>query len=571
MVNGILSGNTANIGNEIVNDASTVAFQNTLVVGGIGGPNVQNFGGGSTVDNGGNLGSAPLFVDVAAPAGADGTYGTPDDGLLLQPTSPAVDAGDGSVLPSGVTTDVLDHSRTQDSNGDGTATLSLGAYETLGNPPDASLQLVLNGTAGQGNDTGWRILSLPYESTTADALRLDHANGTSPPRIAEGVLQVWDDDAGSGITGDYVEAIASTTLERGQGFLFYVADDNVAPVDLTLTFTVNDGSAVPQLPDEVSVSGLATSAQWHLVANPHPTSYALAAMRSNGQSLPMAGFGANVQIYDATQQAWQLVDLRSTAVAPWQGFFIERTTLGSGQTSVTFQPEGRTQDAPFIGTQGMSMSTSPQDATLGLRLQTVEDSPVAAQDDAVAIRFNTHATPEWDAWDASKLDPLSETAAVLAPLGTVRSGETGRKAVESRPWPDADGAPRSIPLQLNATEDLIGRTLSVSVRQWDLPDTWTATLTDTRGTPSSDDDITVPLDPAQGYTFTLNDVLPDPSRFYLTVDPDEGALPVELVALDAHWEDEGVRLQWQTASESGNTGFEVQRASSENADRKSVV
>jgi hypothetical protein len=317
LTNVVLHGNTASDrGDQIANNGVTLTVGHTLLEGGL-----QGISGGSTsstVDGGGNLDAGPQFVDESAPAGPDGTLGTADDGLLLRPGSPAVDAGDNSAIPSGVTTDLLGTDRTQDSDGDGTATVTMGAYETVGNP--AATSLPIGGTGGEGNDRGWRLLGAPYASTTAGALRLTHAAGTTAPRLENGVVALWDDgaapDQDGDPTGGYVSATSGSALSAGQGFLLFLLDDSTAPVeDGGVTVSVDDDGATLQPPEPVTRS-LTASARWHLLANPHPTSYRLSALTVGGQPLPASGFQADVQIYDAPAQTWRLKDARPAAARP---------------------------------------------------------------------------------------------------------------------------------------------------------------------------------------------------------------------------------------------------------------
>jgi hypothetical protein len=94
-------------------------------------------------DNGGNLSSDPLFVDAD---GADDTAGTADDDLRLGSASPAIDAGDSSLLPQDVLDiddngdtseelplDLAGNVRRQDVNGTGFV-VDMGAYEAAGVP-----------------------------------------------------------------------------------------------------------------------------------------------------------------------------------------------------------------------------------------------------------------------------------------------------------------------------------------------------------------------------------------------------------------------------------------------------
>ncbi|MEM7143907.1 MAG: choice-of-anchor Q domain-containing protein [Verrucomicrobiota bacterium] len=62
----------------------------------------------------------PLFIN---PVGPDGTIGTTDDDLRLPPGSPAINVGDNSLVPAGVTTDLDGNARIQDT------TVDLGAFE----------------------------------------------------------------------------------------------------------------------------------------------------------------------------------------------------------------------------------------------------------------------------------------------------------------------------------------------------------------------------------------------------------------------------------------------------------
>ncbi len=71
-----------------------------------------------------NLSVDPNFVNAASPVGTDGIWGTGDDGLRLTQCSPAINAGDNSRIPSGITTDFASALRVQQTNVD------MGAYES---------------------------------------------------------------------------------------------------------------------------------------------------------------------------------------------------------------------------------------------------------------------------------------------------------------------------------------------------------------------------------------------------------------------------------------------------------
>ncbi len=68
----------------------------------------------------GNINQDPLFVNTANPAGADGIFGTADDGLALAACSPALNAGDNTGV---ATTDIVGNPRIFG------GTVDMGAYE----------------------------------------------------------------------------------------------------------------------------------------------------------------------------------------------------------------------------------------------------------------------------------------------------------------------------------------------------------------------------------------------------------------------------------------------------------
>ena len=113
----IMWGDTATSGREIYNSSSTPSIAYSDIQGCIG---FMGWNPACGTDSGGNIDAAPLFVDAD---GADDTPGTADDNLRLQLTSPAIDAGNNAVVPSGVTTDLDGNPRIV--NG----VVDMGAYE----------------------------------------------------------------------------------------------------------------------------------------------------------------------------------------------------------------------------------------------------------------------------------------------------------------------------------------------------------------------------------------------------------------------------------------------------------
>ena len=527
----------------------------------------------------------PLFVDPRAVSTTNPVIGPSNDGLRPAANSPVVDAGDNSLVPSELAVDVIGDERIQDGNEDGTATVNIGAYETPGLPIATSV--TITGTPGVGTDAGWRIVSMPYTGAVAGDLRLTHGSETNVPRLQRNIAAVWDDsdpDESTGGTGAYAVADETTPLENGSAALLYLDDDLRDPVEPSgLTISLSESTdALQQGPGTVQRDDLAQSARWHLVGNPYPTDFELSSLTTGGNLLDEDGFQATAQVYDATVGSWQPIDIGSATLAAWQGAFIERSNPDSGPISITFNPDGRTApDAPFIGSeiQGPKVAqTSVQRGTLWLEgMLTDMEGDTVATDQAIGVRFHEQATAGWDAWDASKLAPLETPSLALHVQGTGQSGNQRSKAIESRPWPhnpnDPDADLTSVPVAVDGTELPDSGTLTVQVRDWDLPDTWAAELIDTQGTSDTDDDQTVPFGPGMSYDIDVSSLSDNPEmeRFVVQIASNTGALPVELAAFGAQRTgEEAVTVQWKTLSETNNAGFEVQRRSTAQASDSGV-
>ncbi|MFB6272447.1 MAG: T9SS type A sorting domain-containing protein [Salinibacter sp.] len=147
LTNVLLYGNTASVrGDQIANTNADPTIRYSLVENGTGGI-YDN--GSSTTYEASNVEADPQFVESGNPEGADGTLGSPDDGLRLAPGSPAFDAGDNDAIPSGISEDITGATRTQDQSGNGTATVNIGAYEV-----DTGTTSPLASTTGSQNVTG---------------------------------------------------------------------------------------------------------------------------------------------------------------------------------------------------------------------------------------------------------------------------------------------------------------------------------------------------------------------------------------------------------------------------------
>lgn len=416
----------------------------------------------------------------------------------------------------------------------------------------ASTLRVEGSEGADGADAAWHFIGIPTASwLPAEDLRL----GGEPPNfdaLKGRMLLEWNDEAPSykGPTGRYQPLSATDPIQPGRGYGLFLSDKPPYALDPSITIRVA-GAPDMRGSETVTVDSLAQTARWHLLANPYPSAYDLSALTN----LATNGFQSTVQRYDASLGAWMLDDQSSAELAGWEAFFIERTDYsgGHGATSLTFDPSGQTVDAPFVEST-TDEALAHQRATLGMALHvTSAEGDTVSRDPALRFVFDERATTAWDPFDASKLTPFSSQYALLAPQGN-RNGSVVDKAVESRPWPSTQ---QSIPLRLHV-ENLAGRRATISVDQWSLPDAWQAQLVDTHT------GATVALGKEDTYSFTLTgDSTRTASRFDLQVTPSDSQLPVRMTSFQARQDERAIHLQWQTASETKNTGFRILRTSDE--------
>ncbi|HVP10860.1 MAG TPA: thrombospondin type 3 repeat-containing protein, partial [Phycisphaerae bacterium] len=144
--NCVIWGNTATAGGSEVYNMNLCfpTFRSCLIAGCLpGGVWSSLFG----INGGGNKDANPLFVDAD---GADNVVGTADDDLRLLSGSPAVDAGNNTLVPTGVTTDHDNGLRFTDDiftldTGVGTAPIvDMGAYELVDGDGDRVPDIIDN-------------------------------------------------------------------------------------------------------------------------------------------------------------------------------------------------------------------------------------------------------------------------------------------------------------------------------------------------------------------------------------------------------------------------------------------
>ncbi|MBE7641096.1 T9SS type A sorting domain-containing protein [Salegentibacter sp. BLCTC] len=135
-------------------------------------------------DNNNNIDADPQFVNRSDPNGLDNIFGTNDDGLTLEATSPAINAGDNSAIPSGLTTDLAGNNRIFNLD-----VVDMGAYEYQGekeepiSPDENKILYVKKGGAGNQSGDSWSN-AIPE---LREALNWAVGNWSTE----DGNLQVW--------------------------------------------------------------------------------------------------------------------------------------------------------------------------------------------------------------------------------------------------------------------------------------------------------------------------------------------------------------------------------------------
>jgi hypothetical protein len=517
---------------------------------------------------------------------------------------------------SGLSPDTEYTARLVATNREGGASSSSVTFTTA-----AGYARTISGRDGTGNDAGWRMLALPAAGKTRAALEDDlalEATGGS-------VLYRWDSASQSWAAQD----AATDALPRGEGFMLYFFDDFIDPLERSgLSLDVSTGSE-DQGADE-TVDGLAQDGRFHLVGNPFDAAFDLSGLA--GGDLAAAGFQATVQVWDPETGSYRQITQGSTGdeIAAWQGLFVERTTVGSGQTTLAFAASAKQGGpGPLVGSRATSpiagarsggdegpaaasqaaapqtaapQAAAPRDgsraAAAGPRArvnlsmvvtqEAQEATPPAPRRDSMApataraerastraaavdtvergrlaLRFSEAGTPGWDAYEATQQsDPYGAAAraGLSAPLlrsaGSGASGQTlVRRALASEPVPSE---PVRIPVSVQAT-GVGGEAMIVwpDAAHEKVPAGWVVELIDANTgerTNLRTGAHSFPLADGDGTGLSA----PGDSRFELRVGPGE-PLPVELARLEASATEEGARLTWQTASETGHAGFAVER------------
>jgi len=191
-----------------------------------------------------------------------------------------------------------------------------------------------------------------------------------------------------------------------------------------------------------------------------------------------------------------------------------------------------------------------------------------SKDEAFSLYFRSDATDEWDRYDASKRLPLGDTWAALAFPGT-KNGEATLKAQESRPYRDSVQVVDVKLIQKNMPP----ATYTISVQRWySVPADWSLRLrSEALDTTFVIDDAADTVSFKLGASSSTANTRKEGTRAKKTdtthvpmegeVGPISSTLPVELTSFSAKLQRTRATLQWQTATETNNSGFAIQHKS----------
>ncbi len=359
---------------------------------------------------------------------------------------------------------------------------------------------------------GWRFLAAPIEGL----LLQDYADQVWVQGVAERYPNAFPnvylgyENAGTSESAAYWTPAQSLSdpLTSGRGYLAYVF---AGDLPATISF---DG---PGPPGDVTVGGLAENQTWHFLGNPFPNGFDI-----EGVNLIDRGFQAAVQVWEPgdteTHQTGGVVNYGSYRVilpvsgagenetddlAPHQGFFAEQTTVtpGSGTLSLTFDQDAQVATRPtfyksFPQTAARTGSQTP--AGIQFRLVVRDNGTVVGGDEASWILFHPDASGRWDAYDATKLEPMSASFATISAMP--HSSRDTPHAVAS--FPRFLIAPLNIPLDVSSS---FGANTSYEL-SWrigpEVPSAWTLTLNIGAETVDlrSAESVTLPSDVIRSYT-----------------------------------------------------------------------
>jgi len=536
VTNTILWGNAASgDGDEMYNQHSggedIPVLAHTIIEGGVNGAGVA---GDTNRDGGGNLDKDPQFADPSNPAGPDGTFATVDDGGNVLGGSPAIDAGDGTAVPAGVSSDIAGTPRVQDRDGDGAATVNIGAYETpfLGSPTavTGSVSAVtgtsadLSGTVGpNGFETTVQVqvfpVGHPSEARTVTASNSPLPAGTVPENVTlpmTGLTPETEYKAriiASNNEGDARGAYAIfATGSTGPPVATTEAPSSVGATSVDFAGTVNPGGAETTAEFEFRRAG--TSSFTIVEADESPLTGTTEQPVSRSGSLdPDTEY--EVKVIASNSEGADEGRLK-TFTTPKVGLAL--TGGGFGGLERTFSATPGQADQP-VGVFRLTPAQSGVDLTA---VAVTPDNPGLTGVDRAALWISDD-----NSFDASGDTELASLD--LDPQTDLPSPMTFDGFTEALP-----GSARYLFVTVTLTSEASGAVTGFLGDETALSLN-AGTITEVNGNSGQDQFSNLPLS------------------------GEASALPVEMASFEGTRVEDGVRLRWETASEQNNAGFRIER------------
>jgi len=296
---------------------------------------------------------------------------------------------------------------------------------------------------------------------------------------------------------------------------------------------------------------------WNLVANPFVSHF-------DWTSVSSTALDATAYVYDADNAEYDLYDSQGgdNFIAPFQAFFVKSNA-----------DDGNEDAAALSVGSGAKTTASGSDA----EFKSVDTEPIVslqltdgdrAEETRLTFREGTEAGK--DRFDAYQLTPLAADYHLLA---SEIEGRGGTYDSQYRPMPSEDSLTIDLPVTTThaGTYTIEADTLAAlpTDLQVKVVDTQTGDVANLKAgeslTFSVESGSTAPskqqsprelLADGPVQKTSAPGVMPD--RFDLKIIP-ASAIPVELASFDATTEGTDVQLSWQTASETSNAGFAIER------------
>jgi hypothetical protein len=189
-----------------------------------------------------------------------------------------------------------------------------------------------------------------------------------------------------------------------------------------------------------------------------------------------------------------------------------------------------------------------------VQLSVADSSGATIAKDRATLWLDERAESGWDPFEATDMAPPVSDGYATAAFPIQRSdGSVVDRMQAAAPYPSGDSVITK-PLSV-AGKNLTGTATLAwpEDTEGQVPDEWIVQLVDTKT------GETVDLR-SSDYTFDIGtDKSTSDPRFRLKVDVTGSILPVELAGFEGRTIENGVRLQWRTASEQNNAGFAIER------------